>query len=665
MSFKLAQIVPATRTSLGRTEKFTYLIPKDLVGIQVGSVVKVSFGNRAIEGVIFSIDETETVSERTKAIEKIIWPIPIFTAELRKIAELVAEKYVSSLGMVVKLILTKYAPRISDRKITRASQTLSPEIKLTEAQNNAVEKIRLNLDKTQTVLLHGVTGSGKTEVYLKVAKEVVKKGRQVLVLVPEIALTPQTVNRFLARFPAESVAVVHSKISYGQKSAIWQQIFSGDIKILIGPRSALFAPFKLLGLIVMDEEHDPSYKQFDQSPRYHAGAVAEELSQLWKIPLVLSDATPSVESYYKATTGEFGLVSLGSRPVQEMPTVEMVDMRKEIHAGNFSIFSGKLLSKIKESTERNEQVILFLNRRGTATSLICRDCGTVVTCTRCEVPLVYHNAAANLQCHHCARRYPVPGKCAKCGSHNLKFLGTGTEKVEAEITAKFPDARIKRLDSDTVRNSKELEALYKDFVSGNFDILVGTQLVAKGWDLSRVGLIGVINADSMLALPDFRSNERTFQLITQVAGRSGRGKFRGQVVIQTFTPENFAIQAAAQQKYEQFFNKELADRKEFNYPPFSKIVKITFFNSKQDKAEQMAAKASEELKEATRQIQQVEIIGPASAFIPKEKNLYYYHVIIKLPQEAVMAASFYKNFNEVLRRLPPYVTIDVDPDTLL
>ena len=660
----IAEVIPATRIARGQSQVFTYAVPDGLVsGLAAGQVVEIPFGGRRVSGVVLAKKRVPRPAFPLKTISKILWQEPIFTEELLELAKFISENYLVSLGLVVKMMIARPAPRARDLDQLPPVARASEEISLNKDQQAAVETVLSQANRSFPALLHGVTGSGKTEVYIRIIQKLLKRDKQALILIPEIALTPQTLSRFAQRFDPKLIAVVHSRVSYGQKFLVWKKIFNGEVKILIGPRSALFAPFKNLGLIVIDEEHDSSFKQFDQNPKYHTREVAKKLSAVWSCPLILGDATPSVETYYQALAGNLKLLELKKRIKQEMPKVEAVDMREESRGGNFSIFSERLIGQIKVALSRNQQIILFINRRGAATALFCRDCGNLAFCRRCEVPLVYHRDIQKLVCHHCERRFEMFLQCGRCGGYRLKLSGTGTQKVEYEIKKMFPKIRVKRLDRDTVTKRKEFETLYRDFIEGRFDLLIGTQLLAKGWDLSRVGLIGIINADTILQLPDFRSNERTFQLITQVAGRAGRGDFPGRVVLQTYNPENFALRAAVNHDYQSFFKKEILDRKEFFYPPFSRLIKLTIKHSQLEKALEKAESVAAGLQKVPG-LSSGSVLGPAPAFIPKVRGRFVVYVIIKVPVDNLVL-DIPRPLKDFLNSLGPEWDIDVDPDTLL
>ena len=514
--------------------------------------------------------------------------------------------------------------------------TPSPPLKLTPAQSKALSAITQSLKsgKPGVFVLHGVTGSGKTEVYLQALAEARKLGKRGIALVPEIALTPQTIERFASRFP-HKVAVLHSKLSLGEQFDQWRDIKKGEYDVVIGPRGAVFAPQPNLGLIVIDEEHEWTYKQQEQSPRYHARAVALKLAALTGATVILGSATPDVETYYHAKTGEYTLLELPERltprPGSPMPQIELVDLRQELKSGNRSMFSRSLREAIGQAVSQNEQVILFFNRRGSATFVQCRTCGLVVKCQRCQVPMSYHSAEEALVCHQCNRRQPVPTTCPRCFSRRIKFLGIGTQKLEEETAQGFPAARLLRWDSDVTRAKHSHQEIMDKLKSHQADILIGTQMVAKGLDLPQVTLVGVVSADTALNLPDFRAGERTFQLLSQVAGRAGRGERPGRVIIQTYSPEHYAIQAVLKQDYEAFYNQEIAFRRELNEPPFSQLVRLTYVHVNEAACQAEAERMKRQLEAdiAGRGIIDVGIIGPAPAFIARLRGRYRWQLTLR------------------------------------
>lgn len=542
--------------------------------------------------------------------------------------------------------------------------------------------------RSATFLLHGVTGSGKTELYLQAVAEVLAQGRKAVVLVPEISLTPQMVSRFAARFP-DRVTIVHSQLTDGQRYDVWRRARAGLVDVIIGPRSALFTPLFPLGLVVLDEEHDPSYKQ-DSRPAYHAREAALQLARLTGATVVLGSATPSLESYLRARRGEFRMLTLGRRilgharrladlqaiyhvphtryralregPPQArylpLPSVQVVDMRAELKAGNRSIFSRALARALDEALGRGEQAILFLNRRGRATFVLCRDCGFVSRCPRCDVPLTLHGRPATLVCHYCGHREPLPAECPRCGGTRIRHFGLGTEGVEAAVRDRWPEARLLRWDRDTARSAEAHWTILQRFSSGQADVLVGTQMIAKGLDLPLVTVVGVISADTALNLPDFRSAERTFQLLEQVAGRAGRGLRGGRVVIQTYHPDHYAIQAVERHDYEGFAQKEMAFRQSLDYPPYVRMARLLYRHRDPRRAEVAAQDLANDLREALRRsgLPTTDLIGPAPAFFARRRGYYRWHILVRHADPPTFLRSV---------GIPPGWRVDIDPVSIL
>jgi primosomal protein N' (replication factor Y) len=519
----------------------------------------------------------------------------------------------------------------------RIAATLPP--RLTPSQDAAWQKIQSGISpeyesKTRPVfLLHGVTGSGKTEIYLRALAEIVTRGRRGICLVPEIALTPQTIERFASRFQGR-VAVIHSGLSLGEQYDEWHRIKERGCDVVIGPRSALFAPQPDLGLIVIDEEHEWTYKQSDKSPRYHARDVAIRLAELSGAVVILGSATPDVETYYKAQLGGYQLIELKERITpygpSPLPEVDVVDMKEELKEGNRSLFSRSLIKEMTEALAHNEQVILFLNRRGTATFVQCRKCGFVFRCSRCTATLTYHSITKKMICHHCNYVSAVPVVCPKCLSQNLSFLGVGTQRLEEEVRQLFPSVRALRWDSDMISRRRAHEELLAKIRAHEADILIGTQMVAKGLDLPQVTVAGVISADIGLNLPDFRAGERTFQLLCQVAGRAGRGFMPGRVIIQTYCPEHYAVQAASRHDYSAFFTRELEYRREFGYPPFSRLASLTFSHTSEiaclQEVERMGRLIMVE--KDRKGLPGLRLIGPVPAFVPRLRGHYRWQLVL-------------------------------------
>ena len=543
--------------------------------------------------------------------------------------------------------------------------TPTSPLKLTAAQQLAFNSIRDAIHRVKAqpnvFLLHGVTGSGKTEIYLQALAETVKLSKRGIVLVPEIALTPQTIERFASRFP-HRVAILHSKLSPGEQFDEWQRIKDGEFDVVIGPRSALFAPQPELGLIVLDEEHEWTYKQQDKSPRYHARDVAIKLAELTGAVVILGSATPDVATYYHTRQGDYCLLQLLERvvPIEKspLPQVEVIDLRDELKAGNRSIFSRSLAHATTKAVASGEQVILFLNRRGGATFIQCRSCGFVLRCRRCEVTLTHHFAEDVLVCHQCNYKTPVPQICPRCSSRQIKFLGIGTQKLEQEASSTLPQARMLRWDSDITKRKESHKEILGKFRAHRADILIGTQMVAKGLDLPRVTLVGVVSADTSLNLPDFRAGERTFQLLSQVAGRAGRGPLGGQVIIQTFSPEHYAIQAAAKHDYASFYDKEIGYRRQLRNPPFTQLALLTYNHTNdalcQRESEKMRGRLIEE--RDAKGIAELNLIGPAPAFFHRLRGRFRWQIILRGTELPAFLSPI---------PFPQGWTIDIDPVTLL
>ena len=560
--------------------------------------------------------------------------------------------------------------RVRRDPLSNLSVTTSPPPFLTPAQQAAWESIQDIIDKKAGLadkppvfLLFGVTGSGKTEIYLRALARIAAGGRRGICLIPEIALTQQTVERFASRFPGR-VAVLHSGLSPGEQFDEWQWIMEGNCDLVIGPRSALFAPLSNLGLIIIDEEHEWTYKQEDKSPRYHARAVAIRLAQLSDAIVILGSATPDIGSFHKAQQGGYHLVELKERitprpSIQRpgcsaLPEVSVVDLREELKAGNTSLFSRSLLAAMKKALAQEEQIILFLNRRGTATFVRCRNCGFVFRCPRCSVALAYHSVEKRLVCHRCRYSVPVSPVCRRCSRRNLRLLGIGTQRVEEEIRHFFPEARVLRWDKDVITRRYGHEDLLKSFRDHRADVLVGTQMIAKGLDLPQVTLAGVINADTGLNFPDFRSGERTFQLLCQVAGRAGRGVKAGKVIIQTYSPDNYIIEAAAGHDYLGFYYKEIDYRRQYNYPPFSQLVRLVYSHTGEESCQREAERMHRLLLDEKARNDKIDlnVIGPVPAFAYRARGKYRWQLFLRGPDSTRILSQV---------TLPRGWTIDVDP----
>jgi primosomal protein N' (replication factor Y) len=540
-------------------------------------------------------------------------------------------------------------------------------ITLTTAQDEAAAAVRAALDDAsvspRTFLLEGVTGSGKTEVYLNAVERCLALSRKAIVMVPEIALTRQTIERFASRFPGQ-VAVLHSGLSAGERFDQWWKVWQGEYGVVIGSRSAVFAPQPDLGLIIVDEEHEWTYKEHNASPRYHAKAVASVLAGLTAAVVVLGSATPDVVSYHRAQRGELRLLRLAARVAspedggepeeQPLANIEVVDMRQELREGNRGIFSRSLKSVLGRCLQSGDQAILFLNRRGTASYLQCRGCGSTVDCRRCDIAVTYHEDKARLICHHCGYRRVPPSNCQVCGYHRLGYRGIGTQSVVAEIGRLYPGARVLRWDRDSVSNPRAYEGLLEKFRSGEAQVLVGTQMIAKGLHFPAVTLVGVVSADVGINLPDYRAAERAFQLLCQVAGRAGRGPSGGSVVIQTFQPDNYAIRAAAAQDYRRYYDRELPHRREQKSPPFSKLIRLLYAHTNRAACEREALRVAEGLRRERDSwgYSDVDVLGPMPAYPARVRGHYRWQLHLRGPDPRKVLDG---------RPLPKGWSADVDP----
>jgi primosomal protein N' (replication factor Y) len=576
------------------------------------------------------------------------------------------EQLVRNAGPAARFLARRGLVSLKAETAAAATGAVRARHQLNAAQQAAFEQIREATARRRfhTFLLHGVTGSGKTEIYLNAIEAAAEQGRSALLLVPEIALTPQMAGQFFSRF-GDRVAILHSAFTDVERSEQWRRIRSGAASVVVGTRSGVFAPVRDLGLIVVDEEHDSSYKQ-EESPRYNGRDVAIVRAQAAGACVVLGSATPSLESRYNAERGKYTLLELPERiEARPMPTVDLIDMRREfLETRKQATFSRKLLEAIAARLENGEQTIILLNRRGFSSFVACRACGERIQCINCSLTLTYHKRDRRLLCHYCGYAEKVPSVCPKCASEHIYFLGLGSERVEEELHQAFPRARIARLDRDTVTGKRQYETILNDFREGNYDVLVGTQMIAKGHDIPNVTLVGVVSADIGLGMPDFRATERTFQLLTQVAGRAGRGSVPGIVLVQTINPDHYAVRLAAAQDYNGFYEKELHFRRMMLYPPFSAMANVLVRTEKKEMAMRMSAELGILLNPPPEKLR---VMGPAEAPVPRLKNEYRYQFLIK--------AASRKALNEILQRIRAFalerkwgataLVIDVDPLTLL
>lgn len=552
--------------------------------------------------------------------------------------------------------------------------SLSPDkhVTLSLSQQQAVEAIAsAQTAKEGTLLLHGVTGSGKTEVYMHAIERCLALGRQAIMLVPEISLTPQTVGLFRERF-GDEIAVLHSRLSAGERFDEWRRIRLGKARVAVGARSAVFAPMENVGLIIVDEEHEPSYFS-EVTPRYNAIEVAAHRAKSFGAPLVLGSATPSLLTYYRAQSGRYQLLELPERVQNRpLPQVEIVDMRAEFQAGNNGIFSGRLVQLLSECVEQNRQAMLFLNRRGYSTFVSCRSCGYVVQCDSCDISMTYHKGENRLRCHFCGAVKPLPSKCPQCGKAFIKYFGIGTEQVEEQLNALFPNTVTLRMDTDTVRTKDSMQQMLGAFARGEAQFLVGTQMIAKGHDFPNVTLVGVVAADATLMIPDYRSTERTFQLLTQVAGRAGRDENPGRVVIQTYSPAHPAIRFAKTHDYKSFYHYELEQRKKAVFPPFSLFIRILFSGDDEAALQQSVTQYSSELQKAlfdrlgANAEKDILLYSASPAPIKRKQGEYRFQILIKLLRTARLSDAIQTIYTFAGdHRSELFAMVEVNPQDML
>lgn len=635
---------------------------------EIGCRVKVRFRNSEVEGFVVGFPKSPPAGVEIQAIREVLDAASLLQPDVLDLCRWIADYYLAPIGEVLKSALP---PGIARKHLDRFDpgpdsdqQKPAAPFKLTTEQLTALYAIE-KAEGFSTQLLHGVTGSGKTEIYIQAAEYTLSRGNTCLVLVPEIGLTPQLTERFSARFPGR-VAVLHSSLTRKQRIEEWLRILHGRAPVVVGTRSAVFAPLKNLKLIIVDEEHETTYKQ-EETPRYHARDTAIVRAQRLAATVVLGSATPSMESFRNAERKKFEYVHLTARVEDRpLPDVEIVNMREEYAAeGKQTIFSRRLLQAIGERLERREQTMVLLNRRGYAAYLLCRHCGFTFQCTSCSVSMTYHRSVGRLLCHYCGLARRPPTKCPDCESEYIYYVGQGTERIESDLRELFQDARIGRIDRDTMKHIRDFERVLGGFRRGEIDILVGTQMIAKGHDFPLVTLVGVLAADAALSLPDFRAAERTFQLLTQVAGRSGRGDRPGEVIIQSFFPDHYAFQLACTQKFEEFYARESRYRKAMFYPPFTALAGIVVT----DRDKERAARESRALGDFLDSIRgdSVRILGPAPAPLERVKRLHRYQLLIKAGSRSTLhrvLVSLREHIDD--KKLGgTRILVDVDPISLL
>ncbi|MBU0672475.1 MAG: primosomal protein N' [Candidatus Margulisbacteria bacterium] len=655
-----------SKVSRGIDKIFHYSIPRELVAdIKIGHQVLVPFGRRTDLGYVVGFVEKAEV-KNVKDILSIASEHPVFTKEQVELAKWLADYYCSFFLTALRLVMPPgtsqregrrpkiqgQRPEAKEVKQTQSPMTPTPE------QQAALQAIKQALDQSrpEKYLLYGVTGSGKTEVYLQAVAHALAKGKSAIVLVPEISLTPQLVERFQARF-GDHIAVLHSHLTQKQRRDEWQRIATGEAKIILGARSAVFAPVKNLGLIVIDEEFETSYKQ-DKSPRYHAREVAGFLAGQHQAVVILGSATPSVETFYKAEQGEYQKLVLAKRiDDRPLPPVEVIDMRRQ---GRF-LLSKELREELKTTLAKGEQAILFINRRGFYTFVMCRACGNPIECPDCAISLSYHSDSQQVLCNRCDYRAAVPSTCPRCNSSSIAYFGIGTQRIENEVAQVFPQARILRYDTDSVSKRGSHETFFAAFAEHKADVLIGTQMVTKGLDVANVTLVGVVSADTALQLPDFRSAEHTFQLLTQVAGRAGRHHLPGKVIIQTYTPEHYAIKTATGHDYEAFYAQEIKHRQELSYPPFARLISLLISGPEASKVEKIAADLGQFLRKRLAK----QVLGPASAVIPRLRGQWRWQILLKGKDLGLLRQAVQETLAKVVVPQEIRVTVDVEPMGLL
>ncbi|MBI1870334.1 MAG: primosomal protein N' [Chlamydiae bacterium] len=649
---------------------FDYRIPEIFLGkISKGMRVLAPFGRERKLGYVWELISEPEVKD-VKDIFEVKDDVSIFNPALLQLAEWMSDYYFCPLGLTLKTMLPApirnfRSPKRKLKPLPLLEETLETPFLLNEEQGLAQSLIfeKMRGGNFSVILIHGVTGSGKTELYLSAIAKALSEGKGAIVLVPEISLTPQTVERVRKRF-GQSVSLLHSRMSERERFEAWDQIRNGDSKVVVGPRSAVFAPVQNLGLIIVDEEHERSYKQ-EESPRYHARDIAVMRAKFERALVLLGSATPALESYYNAQKGRYQLITLLKRVEDRpLPKVRVVDMRQEVErSGKLYSFSHVLIEMIQKTLEKKEQTLLFLNRRGYAPTVLCPKCGHIFNCSECDQAMTYHQTKEILMCHLCEAQKPIPKNCPKCSFKTFHRLGVGTQRVEKHLEKFFSRAAIQRMDTDSTRKKDAHINILEAFREGKTEILVGTQMIAKGLDFPNVTLVGVMSADIAMSLPDFRMGEHTFQLLTQVAGRAGRGSKLGEVLIQTFTPFHPIIRSALSQDYLAFYQSELAYRKELGYPPFSKLMAIQFDGKEESNVFRTARAMLERLQAGS--IESLRILGPHRSPISKLKGRYRWQMILFYAREKPIHQSIRSILDNFKCEKGVRIALDVDPVSLI
>jgi primosomal protein N' (replication factor Y) len=641
----------------------TYRLSGDLRHARPGMRVSVKLHRRSTTGIIYRLSATSDLT-RIEPVDKILDSVPVLNEDLIQVAEWLSHHYLCSVGEALWTIIPKgFKKREVDAFVEQpsAQEEEQSDIILTPEQNSVFDHLKKSFHKSGSkhFLLYGVTGSGKTEIYLRIIHEVLRQGKGAILLVPEISLTPQTVRYFSKRV-GDQLGLLHSRLTKAQKINEWHKIHTGQKKIVIGARSAIFAPMEKIGIIIIDEEHETSYKS-EETPRYNAKSVAYFRAQKHGATLLLGSATPSLESYYLAKNDKLELLQLPRRVLnQKLPSTHIADLRK-IKGEKY--ISNPLFKAIEKRLKQHEQIILFLNRRGFSPHVYCENCGYLYKCKHCDITLTFHKKDMKLSCHYCGYSIRVQDVCPSCRNENLHYAGFGTEKVEKVLNDYFPGAVVVRMDTDSVRRRESLSQILSAFAKNQIDILIGTQIVTKGLHFPNVTLVGVLNADIPLNFPDFRAAERTFNLITQVAGRAGRSEKGGEVVIQTYNPVHYAIQTARSQDYEEFFIHEIKYREHLNYPPFCRIIRLVFRGSNPKALFETAYLAVSLIQDKTAKYQA--ILGPTYCPLSRIKNNYRVHVIIKVSQIASIRTVIADIQSTLGKKHGLYLEIDIDPISML
>jgi len=655
-------------------DPFTYELPTELqADLQAGCRVRIPFKNRIITGYAVGLESRRPVNHAKKVLE-ILDEQPVLTDHQLRLAKWISQYYFSSWGEAISNLVPSYIKKKNQIQRSKSASldppsTFAKHVKVTqlnEEQTQALKRIKALIDQDQfaEAFLFGVTGGGKSELYIRAIEEVLARGKSAICLVPEIALTEQLKYFFIQHFHAE-LEILHSKLTDRQRYDAWEKIKRGEKRVILGARSAVFAPALNLGLIIMDEEQEGSYKQ-DQTPRYHAREAARWRAQDLKIPFLMGTATPSLESMHRISLGEIERLTLSKRvDGRSMPEVKIIDLKQAQDAVKKTvIISTALQAAMERALKTKGGILIMLNRRGFSTHIRCASCHLTFYCPHCAVALTFHQNEQELLCHYCNYRLPIPHACPKCSHALLKFSGVGTEKVESEIAMLFPAARVARLDTDTSKKRGAHERILGQFRAQEIDILVGTQMIAKGFDFQHVTLVGIVNADTGLLLPDFRSSERTFQLLIQMAGRTGRGKEPGLVFVQTHSPHHYSIRYASKHDYLGFFQEEIGNRREFRYPPFTKIINLAFRGKIEHEVHTQACEFQKHLN-AEGQGDGIDVIGPAPLPLYRLRGHFRWHVMIRGTSIESLGASVRKALKNWKRKKGVFLAIDVDPISIL